>query len=119
VGRIFEYGLFYRPQSKRDIADSKHAFAMRDLKKEINLPDDFTSFSFDVHTSYNFTESDAVYSSFLPKKGVIYWFSILIRDPEYECTHCWYEVQGYKCPRCRIQSDKTLFVSRRGNRTDI
>jgi hypothetical protein len=54
---------------------------MRDLKKEINLPDDFTSFSFDVHTSYNFTESGCCLFQVFCQKGV-YWFSILIRDPK-------------------------------------
>jgi hypothetical protein len=86
-GEYLNIDYFYRPQSKRDIADSKHAFAMRDLKKGDKFTrHDFTSFSFDVHTSYNFTESGCCLFKFSAKKGG----NILVLDPhsrpkEYEC----------------------------------
>lgn len=86
-GERLDLDYFYRPQSKRDIADSKHAFAMRDLKKgdKFTRPD-FTSFSFDVNTSYQFTESGCCLFKFSAKKGC----NLLVLDPysrpkEYEC----------------------------------
>jgi hypothetical protein len=70
-GEHIDLDYFYRPQTKQDIADTKHAFAMRDLKKgdKFTRPD-FTSFSFDVHTSYQFTESGCCLFKFTAKKRV-------------------------------------------------
>lgn len=86
-GERIDLDYFYRPQTKRDIADTKHAFAMRDLKKgdKFTRPD-FTSFSFDVHTSYQFTESGCCLFKFSAKKNC----NLLVLDPysrpkEYEC----------------------------------
>jgi hypothetical protein len=97
--------------------DSKHAFAICViLKKRDNTT--ILHLSASMYIQYNFTESGCcLFQVFCQKKGVIYWFSILIHDPKN--TECIAVGMKFKVTnvRCRIQSDKTLFVSRRGNRT--
>jgi hypothetical protein len=91
-GEHIDLDYFYRPQTKRDIADTKHAFAMRDLKKgdKFTRPD-FTSFSFDVHTSYQFTDQGAVYSKFTAR-GCNFSYWIPTATEEYEYRWRWNEI---------------------------
>jgi hypothetical protein len=73
-GGDIDLDYFYRPQTKQDIADTKH-FAMRDLKKgdKFTRPD-FTSFSFDVPRRIN-SQNQVLFIQVYCQKGVTfsYW----------------------------------------------
>jgi hypothetical protein len=99
-GEHIDLDYFYRPQTKQDIADTKHAFAMRDLKKgdKFTRPD-FTSFSFDVPRRINSQNQGAVYSSLLPERC-----NLLVLDPycDRKSTNVSPAGMKFRSPRCAI-----------------
>jgi hypothetical protein len=85
-GERLNVDIFFRP--KNDRQRSKHAFAMHDLKKgDTFVRPDFSSFSFDIATSYQFTDRGCCLFKFTAKKGC----NAIIFPPdsepyEYECV---------------------------------